>query len=503
MQRVCDYRRNMHAKDMRWHKVCCPLIMQANEGLATLEAQVARDLELTAHPHMDWMVPRLHGGKPALDVLIVGAGQSGLATAFGLMRERVRNILVIDRAPYGREGPWITFARMPTLRSPKLQTGPDLDMPSLTFQAWYEAQHGAQAFAAMNLIPSVDWQDYLLWYRGVLGLPVRNDTAATAIAPGRLDDGGPCLLVTLATGEVLAARKLVLATGQDGTGEWWMPDFIRALPAGRRAHACELDIDFARFEGKTVAVLGAGASAMDNAAVALEHGASVDLFCRRRPTGVQRFRWLTFAGFLRHMGDMPDLWRWRFMGNILRAREGFPPDTYTRVMAFEDRFTMHAERDWMGARMEGDRIRIETSRGPFLADFVICGTGIRQNVQARPELAPFADKIALWSDRFAPPTGEEDPLLAAYPYLAPDYSFTEKTAGEASWLSDIHVFGIGSTLSFGVSGSSINAMTIAVPKLVAGLTRGLFEGDLPRHWQSLLAYDAKLVELDWSKIKTE
>jgi hypothetical protein len=51
-------------------------------------------------------------------------------------------------------------------------------------------------------------------------------------------------------------------------------------------------------------------------------------------------------------------------------------------------------------------------------------------------------------------------------------------------------------MSFGPSGSSINAMTIAVPKLVAGLTKGLFQADLPRHWQSLLDYDFKQVELD-------
>ena len=224
--------------------------MRSCQGLTALEAEIARDLELTAHPHMEWMVPRLRGAAPALDVLIVGAGQSGLVTAFGLMRERVGNILVIDRAPEGKEGPWVTFARMPTLRSPKLQTGPDLGIPSLTFQAWYEAQHGAQAFADMNLIPSVDWHEYLMWYRRILGLPVRNDVAATAIAPGRLDDGGPCLLVTLSTGEVLATRKLVLATGQDGTGEWWMPDFVRNLPADRRAHTCELDIDFEPAQGQ-------------------------------------------------------------------------------------------------------------------------------------------------------------------------------------------------------------------------------------------------------------
>jgi FAD-dependent urate hydroxylase len=46
-------------------------------------------------------------------------------------------------------------------------------------------------------------------------------------------------------------------------------------------------------------------------------------------------------------------------------------------------------------------------------------------------------------------------------------------------------------------------MNIAVPRLVAGLTRGLFTGDLERHWQSLLDYEVKVVELDWSRVKTE
>ena len=324
--------------------------------ITALEARVRRDIEMTAHPRTDWMVPRLYQGKPALDALIVGAGQSGLCIGFALLRDRVRNILLIDRAPQGREGIWAGFARMPTLRSPKDQTGPDLGIPSLTFEAWYDAVYGAGSFAGLGLIPTGAWHDYLQWYRRVLALPVRNGVAATAIAPGALDDGGRCLLVTLSTGEVLAARKLVLATGQDGTGEWWMPDFVRALPADRRAHTCEA-IDFERLRGRTVAVLGAGASAMDNAAVALEHGAEVHLFCRRaEPSMVQRYRWLTFAGFLKHIGEMPDEWRWRVMGNIMRAREGFPADTYKRVLAFPD-FTMQLGRNWTDARMEDGRIR--------------------------------------------------------------------------------------------------------------------------------------------------
>ena len=87
--------------------------------LAALDARVRREVEMTAHPRAEWMQPRLFQGRPALDVLIVGAGQSGLVTAYALMRDRVRNILLIDRASAGREGPWVTYARMPTLRSPK------------------------------------------------------------------------------------------------------------------------------------------------------------------------------------------------------------------------------------------------------------------------------------------------------------------------------------------------------------------------------------------------
>ena len=92
-------------------------------------------------------------------------------------------------------------------------------------------------------------------------------------------------------------------------------------------------------------MLGAGASAFDNAAVALEAGAAeVHLFCRRaQPMDVQPYRWLTFAGFLKHMHEMPDAWRWRFMANILGMREGFAQDTYDRASRFPN-FTMHLDR---------------------------------------------------------------------------------------------------------------------------------------------------------------
>jgi len=279
-----------------------------------------------------------------------------------------------------------------------------------------------------------------------------------------------------------------------------MPDFIEALPAKYRAHAAD-PIDFTRVAGKTVAVLGAGASAFDNAAMALEHGAAaVHLFCRRaEPMIVQPYRWLTFAGFMKHLGEMPDEWRWRFMQHILGLREGFPPDTWARVAAF-DSFTMHVGRPWTGARIVDGRVVLATSTIPFTADFVICGTGIDHDARRRPELAGCADNIATWGDRYTAPDDERNDRLARFPYLASDFAFTEKRPGRTPWIADLHLFGVGTTMSFGPAGSSINAMTTATPRLVAGVTRGLFRTDLAEHWRDLLGYDERQVELDPRRI---
>jgi hypothetical protein len=79
------------------------------------------------------------------------------------------------------------------------------------------------------------------------------------------------------------ARKPVLATGIDGSRRWEIPGFIsRPIPPDRFAHTVQ-DIDFGRLAGRRIGVLGAGASAFDNGATALEVSAgSVGLcLCRR------------------------------------------------------------------------------------------------------------------------------------------------------------------------------------------------------------------------------
>jgi len=460
-----------------------------NDALTRLEADVRADLKKIAHPHAAWLEPKIGpDGKPALDVLIIGAGQSGIAIGFGLLRSRVSNILLLDKAEEGKEGPWLTYARMPTLRSPKDYTGPDLDIPSLTYQSWHEARFGAESWPALNLILREHWAEYLFWVRRTIGLPVRNgcellevSQAPEGLLAARVQRDGAV--------ETLYARKIVLATGQEGMGDWMIPEQLRELPKSSVATVAD-DIDFARLRGKRVAVIGAGASAFDNAATALEAGAAeVHLLCRRAQIQViQPYRWLTFRGFLRHLSDLDDAWRWRFMRTILEMREGFPQPTYDRC-ARHANFTLHEGAPIEAARQAVTGVELETPRGSIIADFVICGTGIDMNFSGRGELSAFAENIATWADRYEPPEDERNARLGRFPYLADDYAFTERVPGETPWISHIHLFAIASTMSFGASGSSINAMTTAVPKLVNGLTRSLFRADIERHWAALSAYD--------------
>ena len=76
-----------------------------------------------------------------------------------LLGASAANHRCLDRGPAGVEGPWVTYARMETLRSPKVLTGPAAGIPSLTFRAWFVAQFGAAEWEALDKIPRVMWMD--------------------------------------------------------------------------------------------------------------------------------------------------------------------------------------------------------------------------------------------------------------------------------------------------------------------------------------------------------
>ena len=94
-------------------------VVEEDEGLAALRKIARHDLARLNYPAANW-VPERTGpdGKRVLDVLVVGAGMCGQTAGYGLLREGIGNIRVIERETHGREGPWNNTARMPILRSP-------------------------------------------------------------------------------------------------------------------------------------------------------------------------------------------------------------------------------------------------------------------------------------------------------------------------------------------------------------------------------------------------
>lgn len=470
-------------------------LMTANQKLEELSRKVQADLHMMRYPQDPWLPAYRHdSGRHVYDVVIIGAGQGGLAIAAGLLRDCIDNVLILDRQPAGLEGPWNTTARMHTLRTLKHLPGIDPNLPNLSPQAWYTARYGSEAWEKLGKIPKGDWLDYLQWARKTLNLPVRNQVDVKAVLPEddifRLDIDAR----DDQDGDFIYARRVVLATGVDGGGNWYMPEFIsETLPKERYALASE-QIDFSRLAGKRVAVLGAGASAFDNASTALEAGARAATVCIRRKE-IQRINpqmWMAKAGFLRHYADLDDALKWRFMHHFFRHNIPAPQDAYNRLSRLPGA-SIRVNAAWKSVRLidsgHGEEVEIQLACGETLrVDFLIVAVGFMNNLELRPEIAPLAKHIALWSDRYTPPTGEADPQISSHPYLGPNFEFTEKVVGEAPYLSKIYNFNYSALVSMGLSGSAISGFRYSVPRLVNGLTRSLFTEDADKIFRNYQSY---------------
>lgn len=455
-------------------------------GLPALEADLARQLSLIGFGGADWTRARAHPQGYVHDVVIVGGGQSGLAAAFGLLRERVSNILIIDESPEGLEGPWVSYARMITLRTPKTLNPIDFGVPALTYRAWWEAQHGAAGWDAVDKIARGDWMDYLRWYRRVLALPVRNDTRLTLIEP--LGDGLHRL--HLDRQEPLLARKIILATGIQGGGEWHTPAMIRdALPRSLYAHTSEA-IDYAALAGKRIGILGGGASAFDNANHALALGvAEAHVFIRRKILPrINPIRFMERVGFTGRYPALSDAEKYAVMASFLGHNQPPTNDTFERAASWPG-FDLHLGSPWNAVEQRNGQVRVITPQGHHDFDFVVLSTGLISDPGLRPELAQVAPHIARWADIYTPPPGEENALIDAHPYLGPGFELTPRTPQDAAKLHGLFAFNYSALISLGLSASALSGLQTALPRLIRGVTDQLFLDDGEALIADLIAYD--------------
>jgi cation diffusion facilitator CzcD-associated flavoprotein CzcO len=465
------------------------------EGLRTLEARVAHDLACLNYPPPDWVPPRTGpDGSPMLDVFVAGGGMCGQTVAYALRRDGVSRVRVVDAREEGSEGPWATFARMEMLRSPKHLTGPDLGVPSLTFRAWYEARFGSDGWAALHKVWRLDWRDYLLWVRRQVGVAV---DGGTRLAGVEAVSGGLALRLDGPDGRrTVHARTLVLALGREGSGRPRRPAFASLDPDAPAARARVLHsmapIDFAALAGRRVGVLGVGASAFDNAGLALEHGAAaVTMFARRAALPqVNKSKWTSFTGFFRGYVALPDAQRARFYAHVFDEQVPPPFESVLRC----DRhpaFSLRLGEPWLDVAADDEGVVVSTPAGTHRFDVVVLGTGFDVHLVDVPELGGLSSSVLTWGDRLPADGTASGVEIARFPYLGDGFELRARPgtdAATAEALSRIRLFSWGSTLSHGALAGDIPGLSIGATRLAAAIVKDLFVEDAQRHHARLLEH---------------
>lgn len=280
------------------------------------------------------------------DVAIVGAGPYGLSAAAHLRAANGLDIRVFGE-------PMSFWERhMPKgmlLRSPL--AGSHLSDPSrsLTLQD-YENANKKQITAPL---PLHRFTDYGRWFQSqaVPDLDPRN--------VDRVEKNGAGFHLTLEDGDTWNARRVIIAAGIMPFA--WHPPEFRQLPIALASHACG-HRDLSRFAGKKVAVIGAGQSALESAALLHEMGTEVEVLARGPfIRWLWRQKWFhTFQPVARLLYAPPDVGQAGLSHIVAR------PNLFRRMpRPWQNRLGKRAIRPagagWLNPRCEPIRIQTGTS----------------------------------------------------------------------------------------------------------------------------------------------
>ncbi len=277
------------------------------------------------------------------------------------------------------------------LRSPL--AGSHLSDPSrsLTLQA-YQKTSGNQITAPL---PLYRFTDYGRWFQSQ-AVPDLDSRKVD-----RVEKNGAGFRLTLEDGETWKARRVIIAAGIMPFA--WQPPEFKHLPFTLASHACA-HCELSRFAGKKVAVIGAGQSALESAALLREMGAEVEVFVRAPfVRWLWRQKWFhTFKPVARLLYAPPDVGQAGLSHIVAR------PNLFRRLpRPVQDRWGKRAIRAagaaWLNPRCAPIRIKTSTSvisaspRGERLSlrlsdnterfvDHMLLATGYRVDISRYPFL---------------------------------------------------------------------------------------------------------------------
>ena len=147
-------------------------------------------------------------------------------------------------------------------------------------------------------------------------------------------------------------------------------------------------MDFERLRDKRLAVIGVGASAMDNAAAALESGATrLDIFIRHpNIPRINKFTGLGSQGTVHSFAGLPDDWKWRFLDLATKEQTPHHPSTACCVSPHIRTHT-HLASPIDDLVAVGDHLIPTTPKSRYETDFIIFGSCFKVDLTLRPELS--------------------------------------------------------------------------------------------------------------------
>lgn len=469
-------------------KILISLLFSYSLFSEPLEKQIQSDLAKINYPLLAWTIEH----ADILDVAIIGGGMAGNAAAFALQKEKISNIKIFDENPPNEEGAWIKSARMHSLQSGNRWMGPALDIPSLTYQSWYESTYGTQAFEDLHgSCPTRSWHEYLCFYRRALNLPIENGMRLTSLKP--LNN-----LIELTFNETTTvyARKVVLATGRDGSGRLQIPKFLDEIPKHLYAHSGE-SIDLAFFRGKKIAIVGSGSSAFDAAAVALENGAcSVDMLIRRSNISqINKFGQFVFPGLANGFHLLSDEIRCEFLAAAYRAGGVRPSKAAVERLKDFENLHFHYSTNISHITPRQNTLDVHSNHGTTSYDFLVAATGYEINLSYRPELSQITSHILFWKEHVPLQLLQEFPLLGNFPYLGPHFQFLEAAPTSPS-LKNIYCFNYGAFLSHGYLTGDVIGISYGATRLAKGIAADFFLEDALYYLEKIKKFENPDFKID-------